>query len=85
MMGKDCAKTTISKSWHNVSFKFIQHPRTSLTHVEHIYNIYKLNINIHSVTIFTIHLYLQNETVTVIDDTLKEDSNNVYKHTNYAS
>ena len=39
-------------------FKFIQHPRGSLTHVEHIYNIYKLYINIQSINIFTIHIYI---------------------------
>jgi len=36
--------------------------------VEHIYNIYKLYINIHSINIFTIHTYVDNEIVTVIND-----------------
>ena len=39
-------------------FMFIQHPRRSLTHVEHIYNIYKSYINIHSVNIFAIQNYI---------------------------
>jgi len=46
--------------------------------VEHIYNIYKLYINIHSITIFTIHIYVDNEIVTVIINKLKVEYNNVY-------
>jgi len=38
------------------SFKFIQHPRRSLAHVEHIYNIYKLYINIQSINIQYIYM-----------------------------
>ena len=53
--------------------------------MEHIYNIYKLYINIQSINIFTIHIYVDNEIVTVINDKLYVEYNNVYKHTNYAS
>jgi len=43
---------------------------------------YKLYINIYSITIFTIHVYKDNEIVTVINDKFKVEYNNVYKHTN---
>jgi len=41
-------------------------------------------ITIHSITIFTIH-NVDNEIVPDIDDKLKVEYNNVYKHTHYAS
>jgi len=36
----------------------------------------------HSITIFTIHVYVDNEIITVKNDKLIAEYNNVYKHTN---